>query len=123
MNYQETGDAFYRWSTPTVKFQAPKPFSLSSISGDIHILGGEKAEIKILVNGEKPDTVSLQLTPSQTSTQKRDSLALTFLTVLDTMGYNRFELPELFQDFLEFFIFHWFYKGFRQSRTPCACYL
>ena len=99
MNYQETGDAFYRWSTPTVEFQAPKPFSLSSISGDIHILGGEKAEIKILANGEKPDTVSLQLTPSQTSTQKRDSLALTFLTVLDTMGYYRFELPELFQDY------------------------
>ena len=51
MNYQETGDAFYRWSTPTTEFQTPKPFSLTSISGDIHILGGEKAEIKILANG------------------------------------------------------------------------
>ena len=99
VNYQNTADAFYRWTNPTIEFPAPKPFSLTSISGDIHILGGEKAEIKIQAIGEKPTTIYLQLIPSQVSTQERDSLTLIFSAQMDSLGSYSFELPELFQDY------------------------
>ena len=99
MTYQNTADAYYRWTNPTTEFPAPKPFSLTSISGDIHILGGEKTEIKIQAKGAKPDIVYLQLTPSQIATQERDSLTLKFSAPQDSIGNYRFKLPELFQDY------------------------
>ena len=63
--YQKTADAFYRWGHPNLEFPAPKPFSLISLSRDIHILGGEPANVKIHSSGAKPDSVHLRLVPSQ----------------------------------------------------------
>jgi len=97
--YQKTTDAFYRLGHPNSEFPAPKPFSLINLSGDVHILGGEPANIKIHSSGAKPDSVHLRLVPSQTSTQERDSLSLQFSSNRSASGFYIFELPELFQDY------------------------
>ena len=41
-NYDAFADAFNRWTSPIQEFSAPKPFNLYTLSGSIHILGGEK---------------------------------------------------------------------------------
>ncbi len=99
LRYQKTTDAFYRLGHPNSEFPVPKPFSLINLSGNIHILGGEPANIKIHSSGAKPDSVHLRLIPSQTSTQERDSLSLQFSSNLSPSGFYLFELPELFQDY------------------------
>ncbi|MBA65243.1 MAG: hypothetical protein CMG55_05535 [Candidatus Marinimicrobia bacterium] len=98
-NYEQSAGAYYRWINPKKEFLAPKPFNLSSTTGAIHILGGEKAEINIKVSTQIPDTLNLYLTPTQISTQERDSLKLQFtLPPTANFEYN-FKLPELFQDY------------------------
>ncbi len=99
IQHQESADALYRWSHPATKFFAPKPFSLISLSGDIHILGGETAQIKIQVKDANPDSIQLRLSPIQVATQVRDSVTLKFTSPVDSAGIYTFELPELFQDY------------------------
>ena len=99
-NYQKTADAFSRWYNPTIQYDPPKPFSLISLSGDIHILGGESAKIKIHCSGAKPDSILLRLLPSQRASHRRDSLILEFSSKRSSSGFYNFELPELFQDYV-----------------------
>ena len=70
------------------------------MSGEIHIIGGEDAEIYIQAYPTHPDTLHLKLTPSQVSTQKRDSLELDFFATPVEDGIFYFKLPELFQDYV-----------------------
>ncbi|MFL2983570.1 MAG: DUF4175 family protein [Candidatus Neomarinimicrobiota bacterium] len=99
INYNSTADAFYRLTNPKKEFLAPKPFTLSSLSGNLHIIGGEKAEIFIKANPPISDTLFLNLIPSQASTQKRDSIILNFSVSPIEDGIYNFKLPELFQDY------------------------
>ena len=99
VNYDHSADAFHRWANPTKFFPAPKPFSLLSMSGDIHIIGGDKTEINIQSSSSFPDTVHLHLIPNQASTKKRDSLQLKFSTTPVEDGTYHFDLPELYQDY------------------------
>ena len=98
LNYESSADAFHRWKNPTKFFPAPKPFSLLSMSGDIHIIGGDKTEINIQASSFA-DTVHLYLIPNQVSTKKRDSLQLKFSTTPVEGGTYHFDLPELYQDY------------------------
>ena len=98
--YEKTKDAFYRWINPNTEFSVPKPFSLISLNGDIHILGGESTSIKIYSSGAKPDSVNLRLIPSQVATKERDSLSLQFSSHRSKSGFYSFQLPELFQDYI-----------------------
>ena len=98
LNYESSADAFHRWKNPTKFFPAPKPFSLLSMSGDIHIIGGDKTEINIQASSFA-DTVHLYLIPNQVSTKKRDSLQLKFSTTPVEKGTYHFDLPELYQDY------------------------
>ena len=100
LNYNSTSDAFYRITKIQETFSAPKPFKLLSMSGEIHIIGGEDAEIYIQAYPTYPDTLHLKLTPSQVSTQKRDSLELDFFATPVEDGIFYFKLPELFQDYV-----------------------
>jgi len=99
LNYQSSANAFYRWIHYHQEFPVPKPFKLTSVSKNLHILGGEKTAIQIKAIDAAPDTVNLILTPNQVYTQSRDSLTLTFSTTKDSTGIFQFELPELFQDY------------------------
>ncbi len=98
-NYNYSSNAFYRLINPQKMFPAPKPFYLQSLSGNIHILGGEKTKITVKANPIISDTLFLNLIPIQVSTQKRDSLKLKFHSISNQDGVFDFELPELFQDY------------------------
>ncbi len=98
-NYQISSKSYYRWNHPNQKFFAPKPFSLLSTTGSLHILGGEKSNINIKASSILSDTVELQLVPTQISTQKRDSLTLKFYHPPTKNGEFHFELPEMYQDY------------------------
>lgn len=98
-NYQISSDSYFRWSNPSQKFLSPKPFKLFNTTGPLHILGGEKSIITIKASSVISDTVLLQLTPTQVSTQKRDSLKLEFSCPPSESGEFIFELPELYQDY------------------------
>ena len=82
-----------------ITFLAPKPFSLHSVTGSKHILGGETLSIKIRSELENPDSIFLKLNPSQKSINRRDSLTLLFKGVKDSNNYYIFDLPELYQDY------------------------
>lgn len=99
LNYNQSAESFFRWKHPLTNFLAPKPFTLSSKTNDIHILGGEKVKIKISSSLLIPDTVKLNLIPIQIATKKRDSLKLSFNSVLNEEGVYSFLLPELYQDY------------------------
>ena len=99
IQYEDVSKAFFRWTHPTVEFPAPKPFTLQSLTGDIHILGGEKATITIQSKEAKPDSVTLRLNPTQVATHQRDSLTLEFAATEDSNGFYSFDLPDLFQDY------------------------
>ena len=99
LSYDLSANSFYRWTNPTKHFPAPKPFSLMSMSGDIHIIGGDNTEINIQATPSFPDTVHLYLTPNQVSTKKRDSLKLKFSATPIDDGTYHFKLPELYQDY------------------------
>jgi len=98
-NYQVSSNSYFRWSNPNQKFLSPKPFKLFNTTGPLHILGGEKSKIIIKASSIISDTVLLQLTPTQVSTQKRDSLKLEFSCPPTETGEFLFELPELYQDY------------------------
>ena len=98
-NYDSAADAFFRLTNPNEIFPAPKPFTLLSMSGDIHIIGGEEADIYVQAYPLVPDTLHLNLIPIQASNQKRDSLSLHFKTTAIEDGVFHFKLPELFQDY------------------------
>ena len=69
------------------------------MSGDIHIIGGDSVDIYIQAYPSAPDTLALNLVPSQVSTQKRDSLALNFFATPIEDGVFHFKIPELYQDY------------------------
>ena len=98
-NYEQSANAFFRLSRPYQEFMAPKPFALSSKTGALHIIGGEKTEVKITTSAVITDTLNLILTPTQISTQERDSLKLHFSMPPTTNSEYTFKLPQLFQDY------------------------
>ena len=57
MNYEPSASAFYRLSNPKEEFLAPKPFKLSSLTGNLHIIGGE--EIEVFIKADPPITDTL----------------------------------------------------------------
>ena len=81
------------------EFYAPKPFSLINLTEELHILGGEIAIIDIKAFGASPDTIELELSPTQESIKARDSLKLNFYSSLDSNGIYQFKLPRLYQDY------------------------
>ena len=86
----------------TIQYEPPKPFSLISLSGDIHILGGESLKIKIhCFLGAKPrfHTFKITTAPAKAS-HRRDSLALEFFIKRSSSGFYNFELLNFFQDYV-----------------------
>ena len=99
ISWEQSSKAFYRWKNYNKEFLAPKPFNLYSVTKNQHILGGEKASITIIAEGENPDSVSLILIPTQISLNSRDSSIIELRAGLNPDGFYKFELPELFQDY------------------------
>ena len=98
-NYNKSSDAFYRLARPTTFFSAPKPFTILSMTGNVHIIGGENPEIFFQTYPIVPDTLNLILEPIQMSTIKRDSVNLKLSSTPIEDGVFYFKLPKLFQDY------------------------
>ena len=97
--WDRSSNAVYRWKNYDIQFLAPKPFKLFSLTRNQHILGGEKISITIMPEGQSPDSVLLRLTPTQITLNKRDSSRIEMHTGINSSGFYKFELPELFQDY------------------------
>ena len=94
------GNSVFRWSHPLTTFEAPKPFHLRSLTGDIHLLGGDDANITIVSSRVQKDTVILTLNPVIANVQdstKNDPIQLK--TVPDSTGNYVFKLKEIYQDY------------------------
>ena len=98
-NYNKSSDAFYRLARPTTFFSAPKPFTILSMTGNVHIVGGENPEIFFQTYPIVPETLNLILEPIQISTIRRDSVNLKISSTSIEDGVFYFKLPELFQDY------------------------
>ena len=99
IRYDNSKYAFNRLINPKKEFFAPKPFILSNLTGNIHILGGEIADIEIVAINATPDTILLELEPIQESTKSRDSLKLEYEATSDSNNIYKFTLPKLYQDY------------------------
>ena len=99
IRYENSKYAFNRLINSNIEFFAPKPFSLSNLTGNIHILGGEIAKVSIQAENASPDTVMIRLVPTQKSIKTRDSLKLEYFSTADSNGIYHFNLPKLFQDY------------------------
>ncbi len=97
--WNQSSSAFYRWKNYSVKFSAPKPFSLHSLTKNQHILGGEKISVLIMSEGESPDSVLLRLIPTQIALNSRDSSIINLKVGRNSSGFFEYALPELFQDY------------------------
>ena len=73
ISWKQSSDAFFRWKNFNEEFLAPKPYKLSSITRNQHILGGEKTSVTIISEGGNPDSVLLRLIPIQITLNSRDS--------------------------------------------------
>ena len=59
LKYETSANSFFRLTKSDKVFFAPKPFTLLSMSGDIHIIGGDSVDIYIQASPSSPDTLAL----------------------------------------------------------------
>lgn len=96
--WEAAGGAIYRWVHRDTEFYAPPPFTITSLSGDQHLLGGGQATIEFEVSGARPDTVWLELsTPGPTGGDQDSSRVIP--EGPDLQGHYIFTLEKVHQDF------------------------
>ena len=115
------GDSVFRLLHPHNAFEAPKPYHLRSSVGDIHLLGGDNAEIDIVSSSTKPDTVFLELTPIvqvESDSVKTDKLFLK--ASVDSSGKYNFKFKEIYKDYIyEAFVkAEHFWQSWKEVRSP-----
>jgi len=99
--WDQSSAAVYRWAHPKTEFAVPKPFALKSLSGDIHLLGGESTTIRIQAFYNQPDTVYLELsTPADSTDKPTGGNIKTLSTSPDSNGLYTFTLDKVDQDYL-----------------------
>jgi len=115
------GDSIYRWFHLHQKFEAPKPFYLHSETGDIHLLGGDSAEINIVARHLPPDTVFLEIMPINQVDQNLEKIeTLLMKTQIDTNGNYAFKLKDINQDYTygAFVKANHFWQAWKEVRSP-----
>ncbi|SVD82780.1 uncharacterized protein METZ01_LOCUS435634, partial [marine metagenome] len=115
------GNSIYRWFHLHQKFEAPKPFYLSSETGDIHLLGGDSAKINIIASHLQPDTVSLEFIPvTQVDQDSEKNETLLMKTQIDTFGNYTFKLKDINQDYTygAFVKANHFWQAWKEVRSP-----
>lgn len=92
--------AMYRWAHPDRDFPVPTPYSLKSVVGDLHLLGGESTTITIEAVDASPDSVFLRLTatnPIDGDTTLPANILLQ--SPVDSSGGYSFTIEEIYQDY------------------------
>lgn len=116
--------SFISLGAPPDAFPAPKPFALRSLSGDLHILGGEPTLISIQAYPEEPDSVYIKLTRKQSSFIPDDSTAREaeriITTARDSTDLFRFPLQDIYRDYTyqAFVKAQHFWEPWREIHSP-----
>lgn len=89
--------ALYRWGHPKTEFLAPRPFRLTNLSGHIHLLGGESAQLDFQAIGSAPDSIQIELR-SLVPGPKEDSIRI--ISISRSPGnYYRYDFTEIYHDY------------------------
>ncbi len=115
------GLSIYRWFHPQQTFEAPKPFYLQSLTGDIHLLGGDSTEIAIVSSHVQTDTVSLEFTPViQNGKNSEKNVPLLMKAPIDSSGNYTFKLKDINLDYTyEAFVkADHFWQAWNEVRSP-----
>ena len=118
---ETAGNSVYRWFHSQQTFEAPKPFHLSSSTGDIHLLGGDSAEIAVVSSRLQPDTVSLELIPiTQINQDSTKNEPLLMKAQIDSSGNYTFKLKDINQDYMygAFVKADHFWQVWKEVRSP-----
>jgi hypothetical protein len=100
LTWEASSGAVYRWAHPSTEFPVPKPFALRSLTGDIHLLGGETATIAIAAQGAQPDSVFLVLVPPDSIPRNAPHpVPIRLSAAPDTTGQYRFAITEVHSDY------------------------
>mgnify|MGYP001484507554 CR=1 FL=1 len=59
-----SSNALIRWGHPKHEFEVPKPFFITGITRNIHLLGGDSTTLSFEITGILPDSIFLELIPS-----------------------------------------------------------
>ncbi|NOZ75594.1 MAG: hypothetical protein GXO90_09535, partial [FCB group bacterium] len=98
-NWQSGGAAVFRWIHPRVNFKAPAPFTLSNITEDIHVLGGDPVDMAFQLAGEHPDSVILELKSLTNDIDDSLSKDIRLSTQPGKDGSVRFQLTDIYRDY------------------------
>ena len=118
VTWQWSGAALHRWTHPRTTFQAPLPFKIESLTGNIHLLGGASTELRFMTRGATPDSLYLELRsrqlPTATDTVK------TLATAPDSLGTYAFSLTEVDRDYRYrgYYSARHFWQAWREVSTP-----
>jgi len=96
--WEPAGGAVYRWAHQDMEFYSPPPFSMRSLSGDVHLLGGGTTALEIEVMDAQPDTVWLALTTPGSTPSDQDS-TIVLSSTADMQGHFIFSLTQIHQDY------------------------
>ena len=66
--WDSSSNALTRWGHPNHEFEVPKPFSITGITRNIHLLGGDSTTLSFEISGLLPDSIFLELIPSTKDT-------------------------------------------------------
>jgi len=118
VSWQWSGAALYRWVHPRTTFQAPLPFKIKSLTGNIHLLGGSSTELTFMTVGAAPDSLYLELRARQLLAAT-DSVR-TRVAPQDSLGTYTFSLTEVDRDYRYrgFYPARHFWQAWREVSTP-----
>ena len=91
--WDSSSNALTRWGHPKHEFEVPKPFSITGITRNIHLLGGDSTPLSFEISGLLPDSIFLELIPSTKDT------ALLLAVKPDTNGRYTHLMEEVYQDY------------------------
>ena len=86
-------NALIRWGHPKHEFEVPKPFFITGVTRNIHLLGGDSTTLSFEISGLLPDSIFLELIPSTKDT------ALLFTMKPNSDGRYKHLMEEIYQDY------------------------
>lgn len=93
--WEDHAQSIFRWSHPRTSFPVPKPFSITSESGNLNLLGGDKAELVFSVTGDSPDSLFIDLQGYASS----DSGKMDKIAHKDSAGKFVYTVEDISQDY------------------------
>ena len=91
--WDSSSNALTRWGHPNHEFEVPKPFSITGITRNIHLLGGDSTSLSFEISGLLPDSIFLELIPGT-----KDTVLLLTMKPNSNGRYTHL-MEEVYQDY------------------------